>query len=241
MKWYQKTFGIIVLLIVFFPVGLYFMWKYANWNKIVKIAVSCFFCIVIVDAIVNPSSSKDSGNITAKNYTDQPDSVSSKSEEPKADESENQKSAEEAEQDRLAEEAEKQRLAEEAEQKRLAEEAEQKRLAEEAEKQRLAEEAEKQRLAEEAEKQRLAEEAEKQRLAEEAEKQRLAEEAEQQRLAEAEKQRLAEENRKASLVWVDDTSAKYHRKNGCGMDNAYQVSLQDAEAMGKEPCGRCYR
>ena len=223
MKWYQKTFGIIVLLIVFFPVGLYFMWKYANWNKIVKIAVSCFFCIVIVDAIVNPSSSKDSGNITAKNYTDQPDSVSSKSEEPKADESENQKSAEEAEQDRLAEEAEKQRLAEEAEQKRLAEEAEQKRLAEEAEKQRLAEEAEKQRLAEEAEKQRLAEEAEKQRL------------------AEAEKQRLAEENRKASLVWVDDTSAKYHRKNGCGMDNAYQVSLQDAEAMGKEPCGRCYR
>ena len=43
------------------------------------------------------------------------------------------------------------------------------------------------------------------------------------------------------LVWVDDTAKRYHRKNGCGMDNAYQVTLEEAIAMGKTPCGRCYK
>ena len=43
------------------------------------------------------------------------------------------------------------------------------------------------------------------------------------------------------LVWGDDTAKRYHRKNGCGMDNAYQVTLEEAIAMGKTPCGRCYK
>lgn len=43
------------------------------------------------------------------------------------------------------------------------------------------------------------------------------------------------------LVWVDDTAARYHKKNGCGMNNAYQVTLEEAEEMGKTPCGRCYK
>ena len=45
----------------------------------------------------------------------------------------------------------------------------------------------------------------------------------------------------STLVWVDDTAKRYHRKNGCGMDNAYQVTLDEAIAMGKTPCKRCYR
>lgn len=43
------------------------------------------------------------------------------------------------------------------------------------------------------------------------------------------------------MVWVDDTAARYHKKNGCGMDNSYQVTLDQAIAMGKTPCGRCYK
>ena len=39
-KWYQKTGFIILLLIFFFPVGLFLMWKYTNWGKKVKIAIS---------------------------------------------------------------------------------------------------------------------------------------------------------------------------------------------------------
>lgn len=48
-KWYQKTGWIIALLIVFFPVGLYLMWKYTDWRKVLKIAVSivCAVCLVI--------------------------------------------------------------------------------------------------------------------------------------------------------------------------------------------------
>lgn len=33
LKWYKKTGWIIFLLIFFFPVGLFLMWKYAKWNK----------------------------------------------------------------------------------------------------------------------------------------------------------------------------------------------------------------
>lgn len=44
-----------------------------------------------------------------------------------------------------------------------------------------------------------------------------------------------------TMVWVDDTAARYHRKSDCsGMDAAYQVTIEQAEAMGKTPCGRCY-
>lgn len=42
------------------------------------------------------------------------------------------------------------------------------------------------------------------------------------------------------LVWIDDTASRYHKKNGCGMDDAYQVTLDEAISKGKTPCGRCY-
>lgn len=48
-KWYQSTVGIIILLILFFPVGLYLMWRYASWNKTAKWIVSgvmAFFILV---------------------------------------------------------------------------------------------------------------------------------------------------------------------------------------------------
>lgn len=45
----------------------------------------------------------------------------------------------------------------------------------------------------------------------------------------------------STMVWVDDTAKRYHKKNGCGMDNAYQVTLEEAINMGKTPCGRCYK
>ena len=46
----------------------------------------------------------------------------------------------------------------------------------------------------------------------------------------------------SEMVWVDDTAEKYHRKQDCsGMDNAYQVTKEQAESMGKGPCGRCYK
>lgn len=51
-KWYKKSSWIAVFLIIFWPLGVYFMWRYANWKKSVKIVISAlellFFMIFMV-------------------------------------------------------------------------------------------------------------------------------------------------------------------------------------------------
>jgi hypothetical protein len=39
-SWYKRTGWIIALLILFWPVGLYLMWKYTSWNRIVKLVIT---------------------------------------------------------------------------------------------------------------------------------------------------------------------------------------------------------
>ena len=46
-KWYQKTLGIIALLVLFFPVGLYLMWKYSGWKPAVKWVISGIFALLV--------------------------------------------------------------------------------------------------------------------------------------------------------------------------------------------------
>lgn len=56
MKWYQKPLWIIVLLFLFFPVGLFLMWKYSNWSKQAKWAVTGAFAVfVVLLALTTPS------------------------------------------------------------------------------------------------------------------------------------------------------------------------------------------
>ena len=66
-KWYQQTWAIILLLILFFPVGLFLMWKYAGWNKIVKGIITGIFVILIIG-----SMGKDSTSNPATTQTEQP-------------------------------------------------------------------------------------------------------------------------------------------------------------------------
>lgn len=54
-KWYQKTGWIIVWLIMFFPVGIFLMWKYSNWKKFIKIAITAFFGLAIIGAAMAPA------------------------------------------------------------------------------------------------------------------------------------------------------------------------------------------
>ena len=98
------------------------------------------------------------------------------------------------------------------------------------------------RLAEEkaAEEARLAEEAEKQRLAEEKAAEEERKKAESSKTQSQSTQQTQSSSNKIVYVWIDDTAAKYHKTNGCGMDNAYQVTIEEAESKGKTPCGRCY-
>lgn len=55
-KWYQKSFGIILLLILFFPIGIYLMWKYAKWSKAAKIIISTFIGIIFIMTVTNPKT-----------------------------------------------------------------------------------------------------------------------------------------------------------------------------------------
>ena len=54
-KWYQKTGWIIALLILFFPVGLFLMWKYTNWKKPVKCTITALILICSVIGFATPS------------------------------------------------------------------------------------------------------------------------------------------------------------------------------------------
>lgn len=56
-KWYEKTGWIIVLLILFFPVGLFLMWKYTEWNKKVKWGITGLFAILLIFSNIGSKSS----------------------------------------------------------------------------------------------------------------------------------------------------------------------------------------
>lgn len=55
--WYKQTWGIILMLILFFPVGLYLMFKYSGWNKYVKIAVTVLCCIALLVSLLTDGDS----------------------------------------------------------------------------------------------------------------------------------------------------------------------------------------
>ncbi len=107
-----------------------------------------------------------------------------------------------------------------------------------------AKEAEEKRLAAEAEAQKkaldeaAAKKAEEERLAAQA----AAQQAEQERIA-AEQAVQAAEQPQEQMVWISATGSKYHSYSSCGNmnpDNAYQMTLSDAQASGYEACKNCH-
>lgn len=57
VKFYKKTWFIILLLTFFFPVGLFLMWKYANWSKAAKIIVTVIIAILFIFGMTNQDDS----------------------------------------------------------------------------------------------------------------------------------------------------------------------------------------
>lgn len=61
-KWYQSSFVVIALLILFCPVGIYLMWKYKrSWKFPIK-AIVTIFLVCILWAAFSPSDNKDSSD-----------------------------------------------------------------------------------------------------------------------------------------------------------------------------------
>lgn len=114
--------------------------------------------------------------------------------------------------------------------------------------------------AEKAEQERLAKEkAEQERIAAEQAAQAEAERIAQEQAAQAEAQRIAQEQAQQAqlnknqtvenvpengeMVWKTATGSKYHRTNHCGNtnpNNATQITKEQAQNMGLEPCKKCY-
>lgn len=69
MKFYEKTWFTVIMLLLFFPVGLFLMWKYQKFNKIARIIISVFFGFLIIGNLFGESESNQTGT-TAIEETD---------------------------------------------------------------------------------------------------------------------------------------------------------------------------
>lgn len=74
-KWYDKTWLVVVLCIIFFPVGLYALWKNSSIAKGWKIGVTIFFAIVVLAQI-----GKDKDGKTSSSSSSSDNSTSTQSE-----------------------------------------------------------------------------------------------------------------------------------------------------------------
>ena len=62
MKIYEKNWFIILMLVLFFPVGLFLMWKNAKWHETVKIIIS----ILVVAIAFSSNGNEKSKNVETK-------------------------------------------------------------------------------------------------------------------------------------------------------------------------------
>lgn len=65
LKWYQKPAGVIILLIFFFPVGLYLMWKNELWTKQTRWIVTGIIAVLIL-----ANASKNNKTLLGKWHTE---------------------------------------------------------------------------------------------------------------------------------------------------------------------------
>lgn len=68
-KWYQKPVPVVLLLIFFFPVGIYLMWKHELWTNTVRWIISAVFALAVIanagnDNSVTLSNASDSNSCT---------------------------------------------------------------------------------------------------------------------------------------------------------------------------------
>lgn len=88
-RWYEKTGVIILFLILFFPIGLFLMWKYGKWNKSIKITVTVLLVVGCIGAISGGSSETnvaEASKVESKSTEPRETSKALESEKPKVPE-----------------------------------------------------------------------------------------------------------------------------------------------------------
>lgn len=70
-KWYQKTWAAILFLFLFFPVGLYLMWKYTSWPKVAKWVITGFFGLMVLGSAMGGNTKTASTTVQPTQATQQ--------------------------------------------------------------------------------------------------------------------------------------------------------------------------
>ena len=63
-RWYQNGFVIVLLIIFFFPIGLFLMWRQPNWNKKIKWGIIGFFGLMFLLAAIGGSTAPKTTSIS---------------------------------------------------------------------------------------------------------------------------------------------------------------------------------
>lgn len=72
----EKTWFIVLMLILFFPVGLYLVWKNPNWKKKTKIIITVIFVILAIASIGTSSNTSSSNSSSSDTEIAEEESVS---------------------------------------------------------------------------------------------------------------------------------------------------------------------
>lgn len=65
--WYKRNTGIILMLILFFPVGLYLMWRYSGWSSwICTVITGCFIVAVTINVASRDTVPPNSATIVVQ-------------------------------------------------------------------------------------------------------------------------------------------------------------------------------
>lgn len=66
-KWYTKTLVVILLLIIFWPIGLFLMWRYKkDWDKVLKIIITVLFIAAALFSYGSSGENNNSSDVTDK-------------------------------------------------------------------------------------------------------------------------------------------------------------------------------
>lgn len=66
-KWYTKTWVVILLLILFWPIGLFLMWRYKkDWDKVLKIIITVLFIAAALFSYGSSGENNNSSDVTDK-------------------------------------------------------------------------------------------------------------------------------------------------------------------------------
>ena len=65
ISWNEKPTNVILLLIFFFPIGIYFMWKNGVFSKSIRIILSFIFGLILLNSVSNSDSSSTTSSTSS--------------------------------------------------------------------------------------------------------------------------------------------------------------------------------